>query len=88
MDIATSIGYLRSLRKFVRNNKENASKTKKALQNFKENPSHPSLNIEKLGGTDLWTIRLDKGNRIFFTKEDSKTIMLINIGKHDKYRKY
>ena len=88
MEIATSIGYLRSLRKFVKNNQNNADKVKKTLDLFKKNPSHPSLNTEKLGSTELWTIRIDKGNRVFFTWEDTQTVLLIDIGKHDRYRKY
>lgn len=52
------------------------------------NPNHPSLNLEKLKGSDYWTIRIDKGNRIFFKWIDKTEALFIDIGKHDKYRKY
>ena len=60
----------------------------KTINKFVHNPIHPSLHLEKLGGTKLWTIRIDRGNRIFFTWVDEKKALLIDIGKHDKYRKY
>lgn len=88
MQIRLSAGYYRALKKFVKNNKENAENVKKALKLFKENSNHPSLNLEKLRGSKVWTIRIDKGNRIFFSKVNEYTIILIDVGKHDKYRKY
>lgn len=88
MQIKLSVLYFRSLKGFVKNNKRNAENTQKALKIFKENPRHPSLNLEKLGGTKLYTIRIDKGNRIFFSWIEKEKALLIDIGKHDKYRKY
>jgi len=55
---------------------------------FISNPAHPGLKLEKLRGTKIWTIRIDKGNRIFLTWIDKSTALFIDIGQHDKYRKY
>lgn len=53
------------------------------------NPAYPSLNIEKLkNAQDIYTIRLNKGDRIFFLWKEENTALFIDIGKHDKYRKY
>ena len=88
MEIDLTPRYYRALRQFVKNNRSNASNIKKCLEILRENPSHPSLNLEKLSGSRLWTARIDKANRIFFFRTDSSTLILIDIGPHDKYRKY
>lgn len=75
-------------KKFVKKNLQRVKQIKKALKLLVKNPAHPSLNAEKLIGTDVWTIRIDRANRIFFTWEDKNTLLFIDIGKHDKYRKY
>ena len=86
--IQYSSGYLSSREKFLKNNLELLGKTIKALSLFVKNPKHPSLNVEKLKGSSIWTIRIDRGNRIFFFWIDASTALFIDIGKHDKYRKY
>lgn len=80
--------YERERNKFVRNNTTRAKALVKALNKFAHDPTYPSLKLEKLGGTKLWTIRIDRSNRIFFSWIDEKTALLIDIGKHDKYRLY
>ena len=66
MQIKLSANYYRALKNFVKNNKRNAENIKKALKLLKENKYHPSLNLEKLKGSHIWTIRIDKSDRIFF----------------------
>ena len=88
MQIKLSASYYRALKSFVKNNKRNAENIKKTLKILKENPHHPSLNLEKLSGSKIWTVRIDKSNRIFFFWVDGKTALLIDIGKHDRYRRY
>ena len=88
MQIKLSASYYRALKNFVKNNKRNAQNIKKALKLFKENQHHPSLNLEKLKSSHLWTIRIDKGNRIFFSWINKTTALFLDIGKHDKYRRY
>lgn len=80
--------YLVSRKKFLKNNSKLIKSTIKAISLFVTNPEHTSLNLEKLKGTKIWTIRIDKGNRIFFYWIADSTALFIDIGKHDKYRKY
>ncbi len=80
--------YLLERRKFLKNNSALLNKTVKVISTFVKNPQYPSLNLEKLGGSKVWSIRIDKGNRIFFVWIDKQTALFIDIGKHDKYRKY
>lgn len=80
--------YLSSRKKFLKNNPTLFYKTSKAITLFLGNPKHPSLNLEKIKGSEYWTIRIDKGNRIFFYWINESTVIFIDIGKHDKYRQY
>ncbi|MEK7634129.1 MAG: hypothetical protein AAB437_04770 [Patescibacteria group bacterium] len=80
--------FLRSKKKFVKNNSIKSENFIKTITLFVENPNHPSLNLEKLSGSEIWTIRLSKGNRIFFTWKNKTTALFIDVGSHDKYRKY
>jgi len=88
MQIKLSASYYRALKGFVKNNKKNAGNVKKAFKLLRGNPHHPSLNLEKLKGNRIWTIRIDRGNRIFFYWLDKTTVLFLDIGRHDKYRKY
>ncbi len=88
VEIIYSPKYLSARKKFLKNNLKLLSKTIKAIRNFASNPNHPGLNLEKLQGSAVWTIRIDKGNRIFFIWIDRATVLFIDIGEHDKYRKY
>lgn len=81
-------GYQRARNKFVLNNEKRGIALIKALDLFIHNPTNPSLNLEKLSGSKIWTIRIDKGNRIFFGWINNNTALFLDIGKHDKYRKY
>lgn len=78
--------YERERNKFIKNNLKNANALVKTLNKFSHNPAHPSLKLEKLDGTKVWTIRIDRGSRIFFSWIDKTTALFIDIGKHDKYR--
>lgn len=80
--------YQKELRKFIKNNPQLLPKIIKALELFMTNPYHPGLNTEKLSGTDMWTIRVDRGNRIYFTWAKKNIAILVDIGTHDKYRLY
>ncbi|OIN94732.1 hypothetical protein AUJ38_01745 [bacterium CG1_02_42_9] len=80
--------YDRNLRALIKENSLQKGKVHKALKFFLHNPKHPSLNLEKLRGSNVWTIRVDRAQRIFFSWIDSKTALLLDIGKHDKYQQY
>jgi len=75
-------------KKFVKNNLQRAESIVKAIDLFVKDPKHPSLHIEKLEGTGIWSMRIDRGNRIFFLWTDENTVLFIDIGHHDKYRNY
>ncbi len=76
----------RNRKKYVKKNILRAEKMLSILNIFRHSPSHPSLNLEKLINSDIWSIRLDRGDRLFFTWIDDQTALLLDIGKHDKYR--
>lgn len=80
--------YNRERDRFIKNNKKRTEEIIETLNKFVNNPKHPSLNTEKLGGKNIWTIRLSKGDRLFFRWTDETTILLLDIGPHDKYRVY
>ena len=82
--ILYSSRYLSSRKKFLKNNPGLLNKTTKAISLFVKNSKHPSLNTEKLKGTPIWTMRIDRGDRIFFSWIDSNTALFIDIGEHDK----
>lgn len=88
LQIQYSPKYLSSRSKFLKNNVNLLNRTTRAISLFVNNPKHPSLNLEKLKGSEFWTIRIDRGNRIFFYWANESTALFIDIGKHDKYRKY
>jgi hypothetical protein len=77
----------RTARKFTKNNLQRSDAVKKAFRLFQENPKHPSLHLEKLSGKDIWTIRIDEANRIFFRwSESGDTAIFFFVGKHDSYK--
>ncbi len=86
-ELQTSNRFKRELDKFVKKNKRRSEAVKKALKLLVNNPKSPGLNIEKIAN-GVWTIRIDKGNRIFLTLLNKQKILLIDIGTHDKYRNY
>lgn len=80
--------YLSERKKFLKNNPKIVEKVIRTINKFVKNPSHPSLNLEKLSGSKVWTIRIDRRNRIFLTWINKNTTLFLAIGKHDKYRKF
>lgn len=81
--------FISKRKKYVKNNRQRFDDYKKAVTLFVTNPNHPSLHLEKLQNTrGVYTIRLSKGDRIFFVWKEENTALFIDIGKHDKYRRY
>lgn len=81
--------FLRERKKYLKNNPGRFAEYKKAISLFLLNPAHPSLNLEKLTNTkEVYTIRLNRSDRVFFVWKEATTALFIDIGKHDKYRKY
>lgn len=64
-------------------------KLKKRFGLFFQNIFHPSLRTEKLEPKhkNIWSFRMDKSYRVIFTFTDKETILLLDIGPHDIYRK-
>lgn len=61
------------------------------IELFIENRKHPSLHIEKLEPKILnkWSMRVDRNYRIIFEFGNNDTVLLIDIGRHEKiYKKY
>ena len=54
----------------------------KSLQQFVENPRHPSLHFEKLGGSDYCTIRVDRNFRIALKDLGNDVYELLDVGSH------
>lgn len=80
--------YLQNRKKFLKNNPQRSENMIKTLSIFVQHPIHPSLHLEKLQNGPIWTIRIDKQNRIFFVWKTDNIMFLIDVGKHDKYRQY
>lgn len=78
--------FMRSLKKYVKKNAVRAELVIDTLNKFRLNPQNKGLKLEKLSGLDTWTIRVTQGDRIFFTWVNADTVLLLDIGKHDKYR--
>lgn len=75
-------------KKFVKRNIPRAESIIKSLTLFVLNSQHPSLNIEKLVGSNVWSMRLSKGDRLFFLWISKDKILLVDVGTHDKYKQY
>ena len=75
-------------KKFVKRNIPRAENIIKSLALFVLNPQHPSLNVEKLSGSNVWSMRLSEGNRLFFIWIGKDEIFLVDVGSHDKYKQY
>ena len=86
--LAKTTTYQKERNKFLKHNPSRAEALIKTLKKFVQNPTYPSLNLEKLSGSEFWTIRIDRSPRIFFIWINKDTALLVDIGPHDKYRKY
>lgn len=76
-------------RKFIRRNPHKDIQIKKAFKLFSKAPQHPSLNLEKLVSTKIWSIRVNRSDRLFFIWDQTgKIAIFFFIGKHDSYRKF
>lgn len=83
-----STNFIKERKKFVKANKYRVKAINKCLSLFIINPQHPSLNLEKLQNRNIWTLRIDKANRIFFIWISKDEALFTDIGTHDKYKLY
>lgn len=73
-------------RLFKRLPKDIRDETHKKLALFLDNPSHPSLRVKRLRGTErLWEMSVTMNYRITFEVEDER-VTLRRIGTHDVLR--
>lgn len=78
----------KKLKKFIKHDAGRSKAVKEAFRRFQADPKHPSLRTEKLSGSTTWTIRVDRGNRLFFTWSDmGDTAIFFFVGAHDAYRR-
>ncbi|OGK09324.1 hypothetical protein A2767_03775 [Candidatus Roizmanbacteria bacterium RIFCSPHIGHO2_01_FULL_35_10] len=80
--------FIRERKKFVKKNRERFETYGKTVKLFIQNPYHPGLNLEKLEKSLYWSIRLNESDRIFFIWTSSISVLFVDIGEHDKYKKY
>jgi len=62
-------------------------KAVKAEKLFRANPFHPSLRLHKLQGKlfGLWSISIDRKNRIIFKPLNDGVTLFVSIGAHSIY---
>ena len=53
------------------------------FERLKEDPTHPSLRLEKLQGYDYWSVRVTRGYRAVASK-DEEGFVWFSIGKHEE----
>lgn len=87
IDAISTPHFKRIRKKYVKNNLRRAQEYLFALNSFRHDPSHPGLNTEKLVNSETWSMRINRSDRIFFMWIDDTSILLLDIGPHDKYRK-
>ena len=54
----------------------------KQFERLKEDPTHPSLRLEKIEGYDYWSVRVTRGYRAVASKDEEGFVWFL-IGKHD-----
>lgn len=80
--------FYRARKTFTKRSRQKEDQLRQAFAYFSKNPKHPSLYLEKLSGQEMWTIRVDKGNRLFFIwSNEGDTAIFFYIGSHDAYKK-
>ena len=81
--------FIRERKKYIKNYPKRFVDFNKAVILFVSNPSHTSLHVEKIrNAKGVYTIRLNRSDRIFFIWKEENTAIFIDIGKHDTYRRY
>ena len=63
--------------------------TKKKLEFFVENPTHPSLRTKKIQSAEgIWESSINMDIRIIWFYKDNELIFLLDIGHHDILDKF
>ncbi len=80
--------FLKALQVIAKSDTARAKPVQSAVERFAVDSRHPSLNFEKLKGTELYSIRVTQGDRVILRQVDPDTFELIDVGNHDIYRRY
>ena len=84
LKINKSERFIRELKKLLQKGTIDISQVEKFLRLIVESPSHPSLRIKKIQGTqNVFEASLNMEIRVTFNFVKPDTIYLRNIGKHD-----
>jgi hypothetical protein len=62
---------------------EQAKRAAKSLTQFLENPRHPHLHFERLGGTPYLTIKADNNFRIIMRESGKDVFDLVDVVDHN-----
>ena len=73
-------------RSFAKLTKAEMQAVQKALALLTENPRHPSLQVKKMQGKNIWEVRSSKRLRMTF-EMTGEIIVMRNVGEHDKVLK-
>ena len=70
-------------RAFAKLTAEQAQRVNEAISRFAHDPSHPSLRVKRMQGTEhLWEARASQDLRITFER-DGDRVVFRNVGHHD-----
>lgn len=83
MELISSKQFSRDLRAILKKNPKSGTKITSTLSRFKVDPSHPSLRLHKLSGTENYSISVDMKIRILFHKNHEQW-HLLRIGTHEE----
>ena len=85
--IHVSSRFKRSYKKLPRALKEDFAKH---IEIFKTHPFHPTHRTHKLKGSlkDYYAFSLRNGYRVLFDFINNNTVILVNVGSHDDYKKW
>jgi len=87
IQVISTTHFKRSRKRYTKNNIKRAKQYLSTLNLFRHNSTHVGLKVEKLMNSDMWSMRINKSDRIFFAWIDNNTALLLEIGLHDMYRK-
>jgi hypothetical protein len=75
--------FLRTVKKLAPKSREAVGRT---LAVFADHAHRPGLRFERVKGTDLFTIRVNRGDRVFLRLVGDDTYEVVDVGHHDLYR--
>lgn len=74
------------LKLYIKLHPTTRKKVDRLLRYMVNDLGHPGLNTKKMGGTDIWEVRVDRHNRMTFYIVDD-IIILRKVGPHNVLKK-